>query len=439
MQGPRVTNEMVGEKGRWSTLYRERSDITLRYALLIFVGLALMWLWLGSPERALNQAFAMVGTIIGYLINKKVSDSRVGSACFLLFMICAMMGDIVYAGMSQAPTMWVLPIFPMLAGHLLGSRSVLPFCGLVAVLIIGVHVAEALGFQAPEPFLFPGEHVFVLVSMTMGYCRVAYFSRKTLEDSSKTLKEQAIDLIQSKFQADRASIAKSTFLANMSQQVKIPLQGASRDAQGLVDAIGEQDLEHALALRECTDRIEWIVSDIVDISRIESGALSAQAVPINFELLRDSITIECFELAQAAKIRIEFEQEGQAPTVLGDPQLLSRLVTILVLDAICRARSSVLIDFQFSPTQAGSCMLQLKIRHDGLVEDVEGSEVVFGMRVQDDERGIPAKIGLGLSMAESLANYMGGGVDLAHDDSVHEYQRVASVCLPYARSSVRAA
>lgn len=434
-----MVDEMNEDGARWRSLYLERANITLRYGVWVFAALIVLWLVLDCPQRALNHVVAMVGTLLGWQMNKRYPDSRVGSICYLVFMILAMMGDIVFAGMSNSPTMWVLPIFPMLAGHLLGSRFVLPFCGLVAVLIVGVHAAERLGFQAPEPVLFPGEGVFVLVSMTLGYCRVAYFSRKTLEESSTTVKEQAIELIRSKFDADRASIAKSTFLANMSQQVKTPLQGAYRDAQALAQSVQGEDLEHALALRECTDRIEWIVSDIVDISRIESGALSAQAVPIDFAMIRDSITLECAEVAQSAQIQIEFHQEGRSPRVLGDPQLLSRLVTILVLDAICRARTTVSIDFRFSPGQAAHCVLQLNIRHDGLIEDVEGSEVVFGMRVQDDERGIPAKIGLGLSMAESLASYMGGGVDVAHDESVQDYQRVARVSLPYARGAARAA
>lgn len=423
----------------WHKIYVQRADLTLRYGMWVFAGLALLWFSLGFPQRASNHVVATFGSSLAWYLNKKHPESMSGSILYLLFMLWAIMGDIVCAGMTASPSIWVLPIFPMLAGHLLGSRFVLPTAGLTCALIVGVHWFEDI--KALEPKFMPlyGENELILLSITVGYCRVAYFSRKTLEESSKTLKVQAIDLIQSKFKADRASIAKSTFLANMSQQVKIPLQGASRDARDLVESVGRQDRDHALALRECTDRIEWIVSDIVDISRVESGSLTAQFVALDFDMLRDSITLECADVAAQAKIRIDFQQEGQAPEVLGDPRLISRLVTILVLDAICRAQSSVSIDFLFEASALDSVVLQLNIRHDGLLEDVEGSEVVFGMRVQDDERGVPARIGLGLSMAESLASYMGGGVDVAHDSSAHEYQRVARICLPRVNHGARAA
>lgn len=424
---------------RWELIYRERAELTLRYGMWIFAALALMWFLFGGPQRAVNHIVAVLGVALAWRLYKSHPGGNRGSICYLIFMVVAMVGDVVCSGMSQSATIWVLPMFPMLAGHLMGSRFVLPFAGLACLLVVGVHSAEAMGVQGPEPVLLPGERALILIGITLGYCRVAYFSRKTLEESSCTLKEQAIDLIQSKFKADRASIAKSTFLANMSQQVKTPLQGASRDAQGLLDSIGQQDREHALALCECTDRIEWIVNDIVDISQIESGVLSSQMTVLDFEMLRDSITLECADVARSASIQIEFRQQGQVPSVMGDPRLISRLVTILVLDAICRAQSSVSIDFYFAPTADNSCVLQLNIRHDGLVQDVEGSEVVFGMRVQDDERGVPARIGLGLSMAESLATYMGGGVDVAHDDSAQQYQRVAQIRLPRVDGLARAA
>lgn len=430
---------LPADRSGWQHLYGDRANSTLRYSAAVLPAVVIMWWALDYPARSLNYVFATIGGVAAWYLSKRFPNSKVGAGCFILCLICAIVGEVFVAGMASSPTIWVLPFFPMLAGHLLGLRYVLPVCVLVCFLILGAHSAEWFGLKAPVSLLVPGEEVLTLFGLTIGYCRVAYFSRKTLEESSTTLKEEAIALIKSRFKADRASVAKSAFLANMSQQVKIPLQGASRDAQGLVDSIPGSDLEHALALRECTDRIEWIVSDIVDISRIESGVLSTQPVVLDFDMVRDSITLECSEVAQGANVEIEFHQQGVAPSLLGDPRLLSRLVTILVLDAIFRARSKVSIDFRFSAVSDNIVVLQLHIRHDGLVEDVEGSEVVFGMRVQDDERGGTARIGLGLSMAESLAEYMGGSLDVALDESLHEYQRVAQVALPIAHPKAKVA
>lgn len=439
MQSVVATSSEDAARARWNEIFKERSDQTFRFGALIFAGLAVLWYSLGSPERAMSHVVATIGAAFAWWLYRKESTTRRSSICYLACMLWAIMGDVVCSGMSSSPSLWVLPIFPMLAGHLLGSRYVIPVCVGMCGLIFSVHGLGWLDIKGIEPRLYPGEQYSILACMTLGYCRVAYYSRKTLEHSSTTIKEQSIELIDSKFKADRASIAKSTFLANMSQQVKTPLQGASQDARGLVQSVGPEDREYALPLRECTVRIEWIVSDIVDISRIESGSLPTQHTELDFDMIRDSTTLECAEFAEAAKVDISFHQRGEVPVVLGDPRLISRLVTILVLDAIFRARSNVEVEFRFLPEQAGLCSLQIHIRHDGLLEDVEGSEVVFGMRVQDDERDVPAKIGLGLSMADSLASYMGGGLDVAHDESVQDYQRVARISLPCQSDVSRAA
>lgn len=423
----------------WKKIYGDRVDNTIRYGGMVLPAVAVMWWLLERPQRGWNYLFASAGALVAWYLNRRYPKSKIGAVCFLLSLLVTILGEIIIAGMGHSCSLWVLPMFPMLAGYLLGLRFVLPFCGTICVAIIGVHAADWFEVPVPSSQALPDEEFLALFGLTVGYSKIAFFSRKTLEGCSRTLKEQAIGLIKSRFGADRASVAKSAFLANMSQQVKIPLEGASRDARGLVETVPKQELEHALALRECTDRIEWIVNDIVDISRMESGALLVKLELLDFDMIRDSIILECAEVAHRAKIRIDFRQQGQVPQALGDPRLLSRLVIILVFDAIFRARTSVSIEFRFSSASVNSMTLQLYIRHDGLTEDVESSEVVFGMRVQDDEAGVPAKIGLGLSMAESLVEYLGGSLSVAHDESQRDYQRIAQVTLSTARSMTRAA
>ena len=146
-------------------------------------------------------------------------------------------------------------------------------------------------------------------------------------------------LVQSQLQLDQArhaDEAKSRFLANMSHEIRTPLNGILGFSTLLEQALPPGDNQrHARWLRESTETLNSILSDILDFSSIESGKIRLHVVPFD---LGESIS-QCIQmysllarqggLAWGEDVAIE-----GLPLLLGDPNRLRQILQNLLSNAL---------------------------------------------------------------------------------------------------------
>jgi two-component system, cell cycle sensor histidine kinase DivJ len=250
------------------------------------------------------------------------------------------------------------------------------------------------------------------------------------------VQEQALE--RARADAERASIAKSRFLATVSHELRTPLNaiiGFSEmlAKEGSLALALERRQEYAHLINESGRHLLSVVNSILDISRIETG--NFEVVP---ELLAPEQVISdgCRMLALEARtagIEIVLRLPEKLPRIVADKCALSQVVLNLVANAI-----------KFS--NPGGCVtVSARVRGEMIVVTVEDNGVGIGAedlpqvgnpffqaRSSYDRRHDGS--GLGLSIVKGLLALHGGGIEIA--SRLGEGTRV-TVHVPVSRYSAR--
>ncbi len=241
-------------------------------------------------------------------------------------------------------------------------------------------------------------------------------------------------LIQAKEIAEAASKAKSEFLANMSHEIRTPLNGVLGMLQLMgTTALDEEQREFVQVATQSSLRLTRLLSDILDLSRIEAGKLSIHEASFNPWNLRDSV-LELFMAAAREKgIGLEFSLDDAVPAELGgDEARLRQILFNLVGNAVkFTAQGGVRVAVSALPRPGrGGARLLFIVEDSGIgipdghmrdiFEPFVQAEGSYSRRYQG--------AGLGLSIVSRLVRLMGGAMSM---DSRQGQGTVCYLSLPF--------
>jgi signal transduction histidine kinase/CheY-like chemotaxis protein len=238
-----------------------------------------------------------------------------------------------------------------------------------------------------------------------------------LEQQAHELEQQSLALSSSRADAERASRYKSEFLANMSHELRTPLNSALILAKLLADNKGgrlsEDEVRYAETIYASGNNLLALINDILDLSKIEAGAVELETAPVSVPSLLDTLTRTFAPLAAQKSLSLVVDADPAAPSELRtDPRRLQQILANLLSNAVkFTAEGSVTL--RARPSGAGVVSFDVADTGPGIPEDK--FDVVFQAFRQADgsTHRRYGGTGLGLSISQELARMLGGDLALA--------------------------
>ena len=227
------------------------------------------------------------------------------------------------------------------------------------------------------------------------------------------------ELIEAKAAAEAASRAKSEFLANMSHEIRTPLNGVI----GIIDALSRTPLSPEQAemiglVRDSGVTLERLVSDFLDVSKIEAGQLHLENRTFDLdEALRPCIEVMRYR-AEDKGLAFDVVREAHARgRFLGDGTRIGQIIGNLISNAVkFTEKGGVTLRVGLVEAQ-GAPRLTLAVEDTGIGFDAEHAARLFSRFNQADET-ISRRFGgtgLGLSICRSLTQMMGGEISASSE------------------------
>jgi signal transduction histidine kinase len=229
-------------------------------------------------------------------------------------------------------------------------------------------------------------------------------------ERTATLLRVNSELESARKKADTANRDKTRFLAAASHDLLQPLNAARLYTATLLERAGGTELGAlAHSIEASLNAVEEIMSALLDMSRIDSGALKPQPAPFRLRDLNQKIAVEFAPAAREKSIRLTLvESSGIA---LADRTMVARIVQNLVSNAIKYTRPGGAVLVGCRP-RGGRIRLDVIDTGIGFNRDQHALLFAEFSRLEQGAR-MAQGLGLGLSIVDRLVNAMGLTLELA--------------------------
>ncbi|MHB8898460.1 MAG: PAS domain S-box protein [Thermoguttaceae bacterium] len=255
-----------------------------------------------------------------------------------------------------------------------------------------------------------------------------------------SLKQAEEELRQAKVAAEAANEAKTRFLANISHELRTPMNAIL----GMVDLALPKQVDPTAAdflktARESADHLLVLLNDLLDSAKIESGKLELEAVPFSIRDALAHITRVLDTRATVKGLRFSCRVSPEVPdAIIGDHVRLRQILLNLGGNAVkFTDRGEVEITVSAPSQDSGGASLRFVVRDTGIGISPSQRSGLFQRFAQGDP-SITRRYGgtgLGLSIASDLVSMMGGQISVESNPE-HGCTFQFTIRLPLAKDSV---
>lgn len=234
------------------------------------------------------------------------------------------------------------------------------------------------------------------------------------------------ELLRAAKKAEAANIAKTEFLQRMSHDIRTPINGII----GMVE-VGDYYSKDIEKQADCREKIRYasntlleLVNEVLDMSKLESGEVVLEEVGFNIDQLSDETVVILEEVAKERNIQIIREGRSIAhPYLIGSPTHVKRVLMNVLSNAVKynRDNGSIYISYkELESNKPGYSIFEFTCRDTGIGMSKEFQERIFEPFAQEHmgSRSKYVGTGLGMPIAKSLVEKMGGTIEFTSQEGV---------------------
>lgn len=236
-------------------------------------------------------------------------------------------------------------------------------------------------------------------------------TNRRLIERVKDLKSMSKELERRIEELTHANRAKDEFLSVVSHELRTPLTSLKGFLCVLLDGdagpINDAQTRFLSIAKQSADRLNVLISDLLDISRIESGRLNLEMRECSLlEIISESLQ-GLRSAAEAKQIKVGYQETPALPLVWCDPSRLQQVVDNIVSNAIKYTPHGGTVEVV---TCDKGDVVQVSVRDNGPGIDAEEQKKIFDMFYQVDAsaRRTTGGAGLGLAIANGIVSMHGG-------------------------------
>lgn len=231
----------------------------------------------------------------------------------------------------------------------------------------------------------------------------------------------------------RLQKAKEQFLANISHEIRTPINGIAGMANLLAQSPSHEERESYLnAIRHSAENLKVIINDILDLAAIESGKLKFENIAFNLKDLLPSLINTFMYQAKEKNLQMEYSIEEKLNKILiGDPVRLNQILINLISNAVKFTHNgSITIHCTEAKEHRGTSWVKIQVTDTGVGIPEDKLHTIFESFSQADASVTRryGGTGLGLTIVKQLVEFQNGKI---HVTSKEHTGSTFSIVIPY--------
>ena len=265
---------------------------------------------------------------------------------------------------------------------------------------------------------FSALSIIVIILVLLRKARKAEAAAKLAANDTQKLNEK-LEIALKK--AEDASLAKTSFLNNMSHDIRTPMNVILGYAQLMENELNGKDipeaLEHLEKLQQSGNLLLSIINNVLDMARIESGRMEIDENYCRIEDVWKSLFAVFDEKARKKNISLHYTMNVEHEHVLTDVTKVKEILVNILSNAIkyTPAGGSVMVHVDELPCdESGYMIVRIRISDTGIGMSRDYLTKIFEAftREKNTTKSKIAGTGLGMSIVKNYVDLLGGTIDV---------------------------